>query len=239
MTGRRDVPVLDDVPTLTGRWMWFGRFVVRQSFRGYDVHVHAMDKLPADGPVILASNHIGYLDGPLLFISAPRGVHAMIKESMFSGPMGYGLTKMGQIEVDRFNFDPGAVKKTLRLLRSGRVVSIYPEGARGRGDVVATKGGAAYCALVTGAPVVPVACLGTRANGASTDTRPPKGTRLDLVIGDALRFEAIAWPRTRQRVAQVQAEIQEALAAHVRRACELTGQTLPDLPPMPTTLPQD
>lgn len=233
------MPVLDDVATLTARWMWFGRFVVRRSFRRYDVHVHGMDRLPADGPVILASNHMGYLDGPLLFISATRGVHAMIKESMFSGPMGFGLTKMGQIEVDRFNVDPRAVKKTLRLLRSGRVVSIYPEGARGRGDVVATKGGAAYFALVTGAPVVPVACLGTRASRASTETRPPKGTRLDLVVGEALRFEAVPWPRTKQQVAQVQAEIQSALAAHVKHACELTGQTLPELPPMPTTPPQE
>ena len=210
--------------------MWLGKAAVRLSLRGYDVHVHGMDQVPAEGPVIMASNHMGYLDGPLLFISMRRGVHAMVKESMFSGPMGFGLVRMGQIEVDRFRTDPLAVKKALRLLRSGRVVSINPEGARGRGDVAVTKGGAAYLALVTGAPVVPVACLGTREDGADRGAKPPRGTRLDLVVGAPLRFDAVPWPRTKQQVAAVQATIQRALAAHVALACELTGQTLPAPP---------
>jgi 1-acyl-sn-glycerol-3-phosphate acyltransferase len=238
VVGRHDLPSLHDVAMPTERWMWFGKFVVRQTFRGYDVHVDGMEQVPAKGPVILASNHVGYLDGPLLFMSSPRGVHAMIKESMFSGPMGFGLTKMGQIEVDRFHVDPRAVKKALRLLDRDRVVAIYPEGARGRGDVMATKGGAAYLALATGAPVVPVACLGTRADRASTESRPPKGCRIDLVVGEAMRFDAVPWPRSKQQVARVQAAIQAALAAHVKVACEATGQTLPGLPPMPTTPPQ-
>lgn len=210
--------------------MWFGRLVVRAALRRYDVHVSGADQVPAAGPVILASNHMGYLDGPLLFATSSRGVHCMVKESMFRGPMGFGLVRMGQINVDRYNTDPLAVKQTLRLLRSGGVVAIYPEGARGRGDVVSTKGGAAYFALVTGAPVVPVACLGTRADGDSTEVQPPRGSRLDLVIGAPLRLDAVPWPRTKRQVAAAQDTIQEALSSHVRHACELTGQTLPSAP---------
>ena len=198
-TGRRDVPDLGDVATLPGRWMWFGKLVVGMAMRRYDVHVRGADHIPAEGPVILASNHMGYLDGPLLFLTSQRGVHAMVKESMFSGPMGFGLARMGQIEVDRFRTDPRAVKNALQLLRRGRVVAIYPEGARGRGDVASTKGGAAYLALVTGAPVVPVACLGTRIDRASAESRPPPGSRLDLVIGSPMRFDAVPWPRTNSR----------------------------------------
>ncbi len=229
-TGWRDVPALDDVALLPQHWMWFGKLVVGRVFKRYDVTVHGMEHIPAEGPVILASNHIGYLDGPLLFTMSRRGVHAMVKESMFSGAMGFGITRMGQIKVDRFNFDPLALKQSIRLLRHGRVVAIYPEGARGRGDVTRTKGGAAYLALVTGAPVVPVACLGTRDDGAPTDTRPAKGSRLDLVIGEPMRFGAVPWPRSKQLVATVRSAIQESLADHVRRACEVTGHTLPAPP---------
>jgi 1-acyl-sn-glycerol-3-phosphate acyltransferase len=238
MTGRRDLPILDEVPTPPARYIWFGRFLVRRLLARYDVHVHGMHLIPSTGPVILASNHIGYLDGPMLFGTADRKVHAMVKESMFSGAMGFGLTMMGQIRVDRFRHDPLAVKKALRVLGSGGALSIYPEGARGRGDVGRTKGGAAYLALVTGAPVVPVACLGTRLTGASLETKPPNGTRLDLVIGEGMRFDPVPWPRTKQRVGEVQSIIQQALAAHVVEACALTGQTLPDPEPTPPVLPE-
>jgi len=238
-TGRRDVPILDGVATPPERWMWFGRFLVRRMLQRYEVHLQGADLLPADGPVIVASNHMGYLDGPLLFGTASRRVHAMVKESMFRGPMGFGLVRMGQIRVDRFRTDPLAVKKALRVLGLGGVVAIYPEGARGRGDVQWTKGGAAYLALVTGAPVVPVACLGTRLDGESTESTPPRGSRLDLVIGEAMRFDAVPWPRTKHQVAAVQATIQEVLAAHVKQACEATGQSLPSPEPMPSRPPDE
>src|SRR3954469_10147043 len=103
---RRDVPILDDIAAPPERWMWLGRFLVRRWLGRYDIHVEGIDRIPSEGPVILASNHVGYLDGPLLFSTAKRGVHAMVKESMFAGPLGYGLTKMGQICLDRFRTDP-------------------------------------------------------------------------------------------------------------------------------------
>jgi 1-acyl-sn-glycerol-3-phosphate acyltransferase len=236
-TGRRDLPILTEVPAPPARFMWFGKFLVRRLLGRYDVRVDGLDRIPASGPVILASNHMGYLDGPMLFGTAKRRVHAMVKESMFTGPMGFGLTLVGQICVDRYRTDPLAVKKALRVLTGGGVLAIYPEGARGRGDVATTKGGAAYLALVTGAPVVPVACLGTRLDGASLEAKPPYGSRLDLRIGEAMRFDRVPWPRTKQTVADVQATIQRVLAEHVRQACEQTGQTLPALAPMPTAFP--
>ncbi len=236
--GRRDIPMLDGVAMPPARYMWFGHFLVRRLLARYDVHAVGLDLIPSTGPVILASNHVGYLDGPMLFGTAHRKVHAMVKESMFQGPMGFGLRMMGQIRVDRFRTDPLAVKKALRVLGGGGALSIYPEGARGRGDVARTKGGAAYLALVTGAPVVPVACLGTRLDGESLESKPPYGSRLDLVIGEAMRFDAIPWPRTKHQVAEVQAAIQQALAAHVAAACELTGQTLPAPEPMAKQPPE-
>jgi 1-acyl-sn-glycerol-3-phosphate acyltransferase len=228
--GRWDLPRADGVTTPPSQFVWLARFVGRALVRPYDVHVSGFENLPGQGPVILASNHVGYLDGPLLIGQCPRPVHALVKESMFSGAMGVGLLTVGQIKVDRYQTDPEAVKKCLRLLRRSGVIAIYPEGARGRGDVAETKGGAAYLALTTGAPVVPVACLGTRHGSADAESRPPKGSRLDLIVGPPMRFDALPWPRDKQSVAAVQAEIQQGLAAHVKQACERTGQVLPEPP---------
>ena len=79
--------------------------------------------------MILRPNHVGVIDGPLLAIFAPRPVHALTKMEMFKGFMGGFLLGAGQIPLDRFNPDPRAVKSCLRVLRDGRAVGIFPEGA--------------------------------------------------------------------------------------------------------------
>ncbi|MGH3472788.1 MAG: lysophospholipid acyltransferase family protein [Nocardioidaceae bacterium] len=225
-----ELPDLGDValpPT------WFSpvaRLVVTVARRRFECHVSGLEHVPLQGPVIVASNHTGYLDGPLLFSVLPRRLHALVKEDMFDSTLGHLLKHAGQIRVDRRNYDLHAVKQCLKVLERGGVLGIYPEGARGRGDVATTKGGAAYLALVSGAPIVPVACLGTRADGADTSSMPPRGSRLDTVFGAPLSFDKVPWPRTRKQVADVQAEVHRALATHVARACEMTGQAFPALP---------
>lgn len=215
--------------------MWAAKtFARRALLRRYRIVITGADSVPRTEPVILASNHVGYVDGPLLLAVAPRPAHALVKSTMFVGRLGQVLTRTGQISVNRRTCDPRAVKTCLRVLDAGGVVAIYPEGVRGVGDVRRTKPGAAYLALVTGAPVVPVACLGTREAGASTKAMPARGSRLDVVFGRPLQFAAVGWPRTKARVAVVQAEIQAALAAHVQAACASTGHTLPALPADPT-----
>lgn len=232
---RVEPPRLLDVPLPPTRLMptvrLFARRALRRRFR---IGVAGSELVPATGPVILAVNHMGYVDGPLLFAVAPRPVHALVKSSMFVGRLGYVLTQAGQISVNRRQVDPKAVKACLRVLVAGGVVAVYPEGVRGVGDVRHTKPGAAYLASVTGAPVVPVACLGTRASGAPIDAVPLRGSRLDVVFGAPLQVEAIVWPRTKARIAAVQAHLQTALAEHVRSACERTGHTLPALPALPS-----
>ena len=84
---------------------------------------------------------------------------------MFRGFLGRFLLASGQIPLDRLRTDPAAVKSCLRALRDGRAVGIYPEGSRGAGDLQRFHRGAAYLALVSGAPIVPVITLGSREPG--------------------------------------------------------------------------
>ena len=83
-------------------------------------------------------------------------MHALTKKEMFDGRLGRFLLTSGQVPLDRFHSDPGAVKTCLRVLRDGGAVGIFPEGSRGGGEFDRFHRGAAYLGLVSGAPIVPV-----------------------------------------------------------------------------------
>jgi 1-acyl-sn-glycerol-3-phosphate acyltransferase len=199
--------------------------------RRYDVHIAGAEHFPRRGPVIVAANHIGWLDGPLLGIVLPRPVHALTKVDMFTGKTGAFLQHTGQIPIDRFHPDPAAVKTALRVLRAGNAVGIFPEGTRGDGEVRRFHRGAAYLALVTGAPVLPVAFFGTRLPGGGNDSRPPVGSRIDVIMGEPVTIEQQPWPRTREQLDDVSRLLQERLHKHLFATRAATGLELPG--PMP------
>lgn len=221
------------------RWVlrnfrWFGRWAIR---RRYQMSLHATENVPTTGPVIFASNHIGVIDGPLLAIFAPRPVHALTKEDMFTGAGGPFFRTVGQIPLDRFGADPGAIKTCLRLLRDGDAVGIYPEGTRGPGDYQVFHHGAAYLAMVSGAPVVPVSMFGSREPGGSRNSLPRRGARIDMVFGRPFRTDQVGWPRRREQVAAVSALLREHLLAELDTARSLTGRDLPGPLPAAPAVP--
>lgn len=200
------------------------RTLVRSHYR---LRVHHADRVPSTGPVVLASNHIGVIDGPLLAVCAPRPVHALTKQEMFVGRAGRFLRRAGQVPLDRFHPDPGALRASLRVLRDGGVVGVFPEGRRGDGALRRFHHGAGYLALVAGAPVVPVILLGTREPGGGADSRPPRGSELHLVFGTPVWIEPQPWPRTPGMVRQTSVLLRERTLATLHEARHLTGCDLP------------
>ena len=136
-------------PTWSRRVGWFLAHV------WWNTTVLGADRVPATGPVLVASNHTSAIDGPLLHGAIGRGSHIIVKEEMFSGVIGFLLRNAGQIPVDRKN-GRAALTTALALLNEGRLVGVFPEGTRGRGDVSSTKAGIAWLAVRSGAMVVPV-----------------------------------------------------------------------------------
>ncbi|HEU4511698.1 MAG TPA: lysophospholipid acyltransferase family protein [Nocardioidaceae bacterium] len=195
--------------------------------RRYDVRVHGAEHLEQTGPHILASNHIGLLDGPLLGAFAPRPVHALTKKEMFEGRTGLALRAVGQIPLSRHEVDPSAMKDCLRVLRDGGVVAIYPEGTRGAGEFGRFQNGVAYLALATGAPVVPVAMFGTRDAGGDVDSVPGRGARFDLVFGCPVYLEQQPWPRSQAEVRRAADELRKTFVDHLVEARSTTGRDLP------------
>ena len=201
--------------------------------RLYEVHCHGSQFVRRSGPHIIASNHLGLLDGPVLASFAPRPVHALTKKEMFEGHTGVALRAAGQIPLSRFEVDPSAMKDCLKVLRDGGVVAVYPEGTRGSGEFHQIRAGAAYLAMVSGAPVVPLAMFGTREPGGDIDSIPRPGARLDLVFGAPIELPRRPWPRTQAQVRAATVELRNRLAEHLVDAKRITGRELPG--PIPGT----
>jgi len=222
-----ELPSTDGVRAPHTRLITGGRFVPAAIIRTWwDLEVHGADNVPRTGPVVMAANHVGWLDGPLLAICAPRPVHALTKMEMFSHGMGAFLVAVGQIPLDRSHVDVAAIRVAVKSLAEGLVVGVFPEGTRGAGDMASPRAGAAYLSLVTGAPVVPVAFLGTRVPGTD-QTLPPRGTRLAMTFGEPVDLGTRPWPRTQRGMADAAAHVTEAILQTIRTAESATGMTLP------------
>lgn len=217
---------MTDLPSMSGmrRARPFVRRLVR---RRWDIRVLHEDRIP-DGPVILAGNHVDVIDGPLLATLAPRPVHALTKSEMYVGKTGRFLEWAGQIPVVRHTPDARGIRMGVEVLKAGRVLGIYPEGARESGQFEKFEDGVGYFALVSGAPVVPVISFGTKAIHLTREDAPPRGARIDMWFGEPIQFDIEMWPRRRAYVADVSAQIQEHLRSALKQAEAETGLILTD-----------
>lgn len=161
---------------------------------GVRISVSGADRLPAQGPVVVAANHSSFLDFMFVgLVGVQRGrlVRFMAKESVFrsrlSGPL---MRAMRHLPVDRAH-GVLAARQARRALCAGEVVGVYPEATIGRAFVVKERAdfrrGAAYLALATGAPLVPVAHWGIH-RILTVDGRCSlrRGRAVDVVVGEPL-----------------------------------------------------
>ncbi|MFB8090474.1 lysophospholipid acyltransferase family protein [Streptomyces sp. NPDC058369] len=183
-------------------------------------------RVPASGPVILAVNHSHNIDGPMLMGTAPRPVHFLIKKEAFVGPLDPFLRGIGQLKVDRTIADRTAITRALGVLEDGGVLGIFPEGTRGDGDFASLRAGLAYFAVRSGAPIVPVAVLGsTERRGRLISALPPLRSRVDVVFGEPFEAGDGSGRRTRKALDEATLRIQARLTGHLEHAGRLTGRT--------------
>ncbi|MFC9129514.1 lysophospholipid acyltransferase family protein [Streptomyces sp. NPDC057099] len=180
-------------------------------------------RVPTNGPVILAVNHSHNIDGPMVMGVAPRPTHFLIKKEAFIGPLDPFLLGIGQVKVDRDTTDRTAITHALGILDSGGVLGIFPEGTRGEGDFASLRAGLAYFAVRSGAPIVPVAVLGsTDKRGRLIKGLPPLRSRVDVVFGEPFDAGDGSGRRTRKALDEATGRIQKQLAAHLENARRLT-----------------
>ena len=125
--------------------------------------VHGAENLPAEGPVIVAANHMSNWDPPLLGTYARRHISFMAKEELFRPPgLGWALRSCEAFPVKRGAADRSAIKTALQILKEGRCMALFPEGTRSRtGKMGKAEAGIGLIAAMSKAAVVPAAIIGT------------------------------------------------------------------------------
>jgi 1-acyl-sn-glycerol-3-phosphate acyltransferase len=152
-TGRKQVAVA----------RFWSRVIIR--IAGVKLEIEGLEKIDPNGSYVFASNHVSYMDTPVVLGHIPVQFRFLAKKSLFSVPfLGYHLKRAGHLSVPREN--PRQALKTMaeagRIIKErGISVLIFPEGGRSLEGLKPFKEGAAYIALNAGVPVVPVALKGT------------------------------------------------------------------------------
>lgn len=144
--------------------MEFVRWIFRIIFKLFvRTTVFYPEKVPAQGPVVVVSNHESMLDMFLIGYRVPRYIKWMAKEELFKNKLfGKLLMSLGAYPVKRGSRDVGAARTTKELLERGEIIGIFPQGTRskGRGCKLAAKPGFVRFALDAGAMIQPVAIWG-------------------------------------------------------------------------------
>lgn len=170
------------------------------------------EHVPERGGVLLAANHVSYVDPVVVGCAVRRRLHYLAKEELFRRPAaGWLLRQLQAFPISRNQAEPSVLKRTLALLRRGEAVLVFPEGTRGDGRrLLPGKAGAGLLALRSACPVVPIYHEG----GAAVLPRGsvvPRPAPVRVRIGPPLRFSAAAAGEP-HRYEAVSQEIMAAIA---------------------------
>ena len=154
------------------------------------------DKVPADGPAIVAPNHFSFLDHFFVAVYLRRKVQFMAKSQLFEKPLEIVYNNGGVFPVRRGHRDDEAFKTAHAILARGGIVVMYCEGGRSRtGELGEAKPGIGRLALESGAPVVPVALVGSE---RVRDWKRLQFPKVTVQFGDPIRFEQVEAPDREQ-----------------------------------------
>ena len=142
---------------MTTRYRWFRAFVrlLLRIFTGF--RVYGAERVPEQGPLIVASNHTQYLDPVYVSATVPRRVQWMAKKELFVFPFRGLFALLKAYPVDRQKGGRAALRSSIWLLEDGGVMGIFPEGTHRQGeDEREAKSGVVVLGARTSAQVLPV-----------------------------------------------------------------------------------
>ena len=143
---------------MSPRYRIFRHFMRALGWLLFGLTVHGAEKVPKEGPLIVASNHRWYADPFLIGMAMPRKVQWMAKKELFVFPFEKFFYLIGSFPVDRNKSARAALKTALELLAAGWALGIFPEGTRRKthNSEDTPKSGVAMLAARSGAPILPV-----------------------------------------------------------------------------------
>lgn len=197
-------------------WLLF-RLMYSTYFRW---RIYNSERVPMEGPVILASNHASFLDPPAIGSALPRGCNYLARESLFRYPgVGALLRSWQAVPVDRDGAGAKGLKAILDRLLAGGVIILFPEGTRTRdGKLQPARSGIGLTVIKSDAPVVPVRVFGTF-EAYGRDVKFPKPKPIAVKYGRPMNFAGLRAeaktcpkPRLKEIYQQVADEIMAEIA---------------------------
>lgn len=140
-------------------------------------------KMPEKGGVLVASSHASHIDPSVLGVALGRKLTFIARDGLFTMPVIGTIVGFFSIPINRENPQPSTIKETVRRLRRGEAVVLFPGGTRGSTDI---KRGVGFLAVMSGAPVVPVRIEGSgQAMGRGSNRLRP--ARITVTVGDPIK----------------------------------------------------
>jgi 1-acyl-sn-glycerol-3-phosphate acyltransferase len=179
------------------------------------------ERVPLEGPVILASNHASYIDPPLVGAGVRRQINFLARDTIFRVPILAGILRSWDVvPVDRDGGTGRGLKMILGRLERGGAIILFPEGTRSRhGELNLARSGIGLTVIKSNAPVVPCRVFGThRAFGPHMLV--PRPRRLAVKYGRPLLFEAVraeAAVCSRERVKEIYQQVADDIMAQIAR----------------------
>jgi len=181
--------------------------------------VHDRDRVPREGPVILAANHASFLDPPLVGSGLPRAINYLARENLFKYPViGWLLRSWNAVPVDRDGGGGAGLKAILDRLLAGGGIILFPEGTRSPdGTLRAARAGIGLTVIKSSAPVVPVRVFGTH-QAWGRHMKRPKPRPVAVKYGSPLDFAALraeAQTCAKPRLKQIYQEIADRIMTEI------------------------
>jgi 1-acyl-sn-glycerol-3-phosphate acyltransferase len=201
--GRVHPPLPDGI----GRFQGFGAGAISAAVATYyRLSVTGAANVPPTGAAVLAANHDSLLDIPMLVLASPRPVWFMAKEELFRGPLAtWFFHVLGGFPVRRGGHDVGAVRGALEVLRRGLLLGMYPESTR-TPELLPFYPGAAWAAVATGAPLIPVGIRGTL-ESLPRGSKVPRRSQVSVTFGEPIDVTREEDPRARLERARKTTEV--------------------------------
>ena len=187
---------------------WLGHRLFSEIARGFfDYRVVGRENIDIPGAALIISNHVSFMDPPLVGIAFDEPLHFLAKKSLFDNPIAGAIFRSWQaIPVDQDAPGPGSLKAVMRQLRAGEKVIIFPEGNRSEdGNFQKPENGVGLVIAKAGVPVIPARVFGAF-EALPRHRTLPQPSRVTVVYGRPWNVDLTHYKETGKELYQKLAE---------------------------------
>lgn len=183
----------------------------------YRIRIAGKENIPKSGSVLVVSNHQSHFDPPCVGASIPRQSNFLARDTLFTNKfLGTLIRSLGAIPIDRTGKALSGIKETLRRLKQGGIVLVFPEGTRTPdGQMKEFQAGFTTLAVRSKSPIVPAAIAGAYEIWPREKKRPGRG-RLAVAFGKPIPVETVLALSEEELIAEVRARVEACFEEAMR-----------------------